>query len=165
MTTEHDGDEAEAYSKAFRLGMDAVSMQTPRVYRIEDMSPDWNAVHLSDTPGFRRGLYPRVHGSNFLGRLVVVPPGQRSPKHINSAEHIVLQLEGEAEFDFPDTPDQPPIRIRPHDVLFFPANIPYGYANVGDVDVLWFTILGRKDEWPPSQSFLGPDDPGPRTRG
>lgn len=123
--------------------------RTPRVLKRGQTRPDWGGLPQSQTPGFIRGAYPNVVGSSASGRIVIVPRGQGSPKHANTAEHLICHLEGEAVFEFPDDLPAEKIYLSRYDILFIPANMPYQYFNVGETDVMWFTVLTSAGDWPP----------------
>jgi quercetin dioxygenase-like cupin family protein len=132
----------------------------PRLLTRRDMKVEWNAVDKSTLAGFTRGLFTPMTGTSYSGRLVLLPRGQGAPPHRNTAEHIIINLEGEAEFTFPDFTASERFIIGPRDILFIPADMTYIYSNIGDVDVVWFTVIGAKLDggsatWPPVSTYVG----------
>jgi quercetin dioxygenase-like cupin family protein len=106
-------------------------------------------MHLADRPGFVRGRCNDMEGTAFSAGLVLVPPGQRSPLHSESGEHIIYALEGEVEFAI----EGEPYPLEPGDLLFVPAHARYLYANVGRSTATLLAIFGRVDEWPPRGTY------------
>ncbi len=73
------------------------------------------------------------HDLSAPGREVVqvrvdFDPGYVSPRHTHPGEEIIYILEGTLEYQIGD---EPPIRVKPGDVLFVPAGTIHGARNVG----------------------------------
>jgi quercetin dioxygenase-like cupin family protein len=73
------------------------------------------------------------HDLSAPGREVVqvrvgFDPGYASPRHTHPGEEIVYVLEGTLEYEIGD---QPPVTVKPGDVLFVPAGTVHAAKNVG----------------------------------
>jgi len=55
-------------------------------------------------------------------------PGIFAPMHTHPGEEIIYVLEGELEYEIRG---MPPVRLKPGDVLFVPANAAHSARNVG----------------------------------
>jgi mannose-6-phosphate isomerase-like protein (cupin superfamily) len=109
----------------------------------EFTEPDWKlpkATEIGYVRGFSKGLYATAASISW----VTLPFGQGTPVHHNSAEHIIVNLEGQLEFRFVSES----VELSPMDLLFIPANYQYSYFNVGVETVRFFSVLCRYDEWP-----------------
>jgi quercetin dioxygenase-like cupin family protein len=84
----------------------------------------------------------------------MVPRGQGAPLHFSDGDHVILMLEGEADFEFPSRPGEHFVLTK-YDILFIPGLMPFEYHNVGESDVLWFTTVGRGKNgvWPTTASY------------
>ncbi len=87
--------------------------------------------HAQQTGSKRTDL--QRHDLNAPGREVVqvrvdFDPGYASPRHTHPGEEIVYVLEGTLEYVIGD---QPPVRVKPGDVLFVPAGTVHAAKNVG----------------------------------
>lgn len=141
------------------MNQEPSALGSPSVLRRRDMRVRWDAVPGAQTPGYVRGLYTPMECSYASGRIVMLPVGQGSPKHQNTAEHLIIMLKGEATFEFPDHAEGALHRIATHDLLYIPANVDYVYWNSGEVDVLWFTVLVTAGNWPPTSSYQEGESP------
>ena len=131
----------------------APDMSQPRVQRFHETRPDWNCMPDAQQSGFNRGGYPSMVGSNYQGRVVLLPRGQGAPWHSNTAEHIICQLEGTVIYEIGLGEDAKQYPVSKYDILFIPANAPYQYWNAGDCDAAWFTVLGSVGDWPPVGNY------------
>ena len=83
-------------------------------------------------PGTKRTDLQR-HDLSAPGREVVqarveFDPGYVSPKHTHPGEEIIYVLEGTLEYQIEG---QPPVTVKPGDVLFVPAGAIHSAKNVG----------------------------------
>lgn len=118
----------------------------PRLLKRADMRMRTDMLHKGDVEGYRRAVYDGLRARSCAANLIFLPKGQSSPKHSFSGEHIHLQIEGEVEFHFEGDPTR--YRVGPLDMLFHPANHAYDYANVGEGDALFLSVVSRFEEWP-----------------
>ncbi len=112
----------------------------------EFIEPGWKLPQAGEN-GFIRGFSQGLVASSASISWVTLPFGQGTPVHDSSAEHIIVNLEGQLEFRF----QSESVELSPMDVLFIPAKYPYSYFNVGVDTVRFFSILSKFDEWPPSR--------------
>jgi quercetin dioxygenase-like cupin family protein len=78
-----------------------------------------------------RGTFPIHNGTGAAGSAVVyfeLAPGDRLARHTDSAEELLVVLEGEAEAQVGDER----ARVRAGGIVVVPAMVPHGVANVGD---------------------------------
>ena len=97
--------------------------------------------HASDPQRARlRFTFPINRLSGAKASSVVyfeVPPGQRLPRHTDSAEEILYIIEGTAEAELGDEHGT----VRAGDLVVIPELVPHGLVNVGDDTVRvvgWF---------------------------
>jgi quercetin dioxygenase-like cupin family protein len=67
-------------------------------------------------------------GREVIQVRVEFDPGYVSPKHTHVGEEIIYVLEGTLEYGIGD---QPPVTVRPGDVLFVPAGVVHWARNLG----------------------------------
>lgn len=108
----------------------------------------------ADQEGFRRTI-----GRGFLGEgaslaIGTMPPGQRSPQHDSSGEHLLLGLEGEITWM---AEGFEAIVMGPGDLVFIGANQSYHYLNQAAVTARFVDVIGRVSVWPHSASYAGDD--------
>ena len=103
-----------------------------------DLMEGW---HASDPERARlRFTFPINRLSGARASSVVyfeVPPGQRLPRHTDSAEEILYIVEGTAEVELGDERGT----VRAGDLAVIPELVPHGLVNVGDDTVRvvgWF---------------------------
>lgn len=120
----------------------------PRLLRFDDSTVRWGANPRSDEPGFAILSYTQIEGTNFMSHISVLPRGTRRPSHRHDAEHLMVALEGEVEFEFPDLGPTATVRMKPFDVVFVPADLDYRYRQVGQRDAAFSATVIRKEAWP-----------------
>jgi quercetin dioxygenase-like cupin family protein len=92
------------------------------------------ALHVAraQQPGIKRTDLQR-HDLSVPGREVVqvrvdFAPGVVAPKHSHPGEEIIYVLEGSLEYQ---VEGQPPVTLKPGEVLFIPAGTIHAAQNVG----------------------------------
>jgi mannose-6-phosphate isomerase-like protein (cupin superfamily) len=128
----------------------------PRHIRHSEQKPEWGVLPGSLNPGTIRGGYPRVDATNAFARMMILPLGQGAPAHTNTAEHLIVHLQGSVTFEFPKSNPGELFRLEPHDLLFIPANEAFAYFNSGKAEAVWVSILTTAGVWPPSGSPVAP---------
>ena len=118
-------------------------VRTPWVLKRRDQRPNWN-YHKGDTVGYARCQLDGIAGTHCEANVVILPFGQASPRKTYMGEHIILQLEGEVEFEHESTC----YVVEPWDLLFIPAGISYKYRNCGRSDAVFLAVIGKAKEWP-----------------
>ena len=111
--------------------------------RRDFMEVSWGLPQAGEV-GFVRGLSRGLQASTGSVSWVTLPFGQGTPVHGNTAEHVIVALEGQVEFRLGGEA----IELAPMDSLFIPANYMYSYHNVGPDLVRFFSILFMYDVWP-----------------
>lgn len=129
-------------------GYTAGKVGVATVYSREQWAPHWNAPKAS-VPGHMRGIARGLEGTNFAAGMVYIPVGQMTPDHYYTGEHLIFQLSGSTRFVI----NEEEIIIRPHDLIFIPANVTYRYGSVGLEASTFVNILGRVDEWPATSHY------------
>lgn len=124
-------------------------LNAPRHIRMAEQKPEWGVLPGSLNPGTIRGGYPRIDASKAFGRMLILPLGQGAPAHRNTAEHLILHLQGNVTFEFPEARPGERFRLEPHDVLFIPAGMAFSYFNSGRTEAVWWSVLTAKESWPP----------------
>ena len=93
------------------------------------LQPD--VAQAQQTGSYRTDL--QRHDLSAPGREVVqvrvgFEPGYASPRHTHPGEEIVYVLEGTLQYQIGDNP---PVTVKPGDVLFVPAGAVHAARNVG----------------------------------
>jgi quercetin dioxygenase-like cupin family protein len=96
---------------------------------IAGVTPD--AAQAQQTGSKRTDL--QRHDLSAPGREVIqvrveFDPGYVSPRHTHPGEEIIYVLEGTLEYEIGG---EPPVRVKPGDVLFVPAGTVHAAKNVG----------------------------------
>ena len=117
----------------------------------EQWRPSFTLAPGADRVGSMRGVAAGLQGQNFGLGLVLIPPGQQSPPHYYTGEHLFLQLRGATRFIV----DDEEFIMRPMDSLFVPADVVYRYGSVGLEESLFVNVIGRTDEWPAISHYPG----------
>jgi quercetin dioxygenase-like cupin family protein len=78
-----------------------------------------------------------------------MPPGQMTPLHDYSAEHIIFVLSGQIDFLI----GLDVYELNQYDEIFIPAHVFYIYRNPGDVEAAFFNVVSRLDEWPATGQY------------
>jgi quercetin dioxygenase-like cupin family protein len=118
---------------------------TSEQWRPHFKAPGANAI------GSVRGIAPGLEGQSFALGLIIMPPGQESPEHYYTGEHLFLQLQGATRF----TVEGKEFVMRPMDSLFVPANVMYRYGSVGIEESRFVNVIGRTEEWPAVTHYPG----------
>jgi quercetin dioxygenase-like cupin family protein len=71
-----------------------------------------------------------IPGREVVQTEVTVAPGVLAPRHWHPGEEIVYMLEGSLEYVIDG---QPPVTLKPGEVLFIPAGAVHSARNVGTV--------------------------------
>ena len=87
---------------------------------------------MAQQPGTKRTDLQR-HDLSIPGREVIqvrvdFDPGYVAPKHTHPGEEIIYVIEGTLEYYIGD---QPPVKVKPGDVLFVPAGTVHSAKNIG----------------------------------
>jgi quercetin dioxygenase-like cupin family protein len=72
-----------------------------------------------------------VPGREVIQVRVDFDPAYVSPRHTHPGEEIIYVLEGTLEYEIEG---QPPVRVKPGDVLFVPAGAIHAAKNVGSTN-------------------------------
>ena len=72
-----------------------------------------------------------IPGREVVQTEVTLAPGVFAPRHWHPGEEIVYMLEGELEYIIDG---QPPVTLKPGEVLFIPAGAVHSARNVGKGD-------------------------------
>jgi quercetin dioxygenase-like cupin family protein len=99
--------------------------------------------------GYVRSNSYGLRATNSYSTLIRMPPGQMTPLHDYSAEHIIFVLSG--QIDFLIGPDV--YELNQYDEIFIPAHVFYIYRNPGDVEAAFFNVVSRLDEWPATGQY------------
>lgn len=88
-----------------------------------------NASH-PDASTFGRDwtVYEPIEATNVKASLIEVPPGGGRPPRQDLNEHMVCLLHGELEWRV----EGQEFTLRPQDLLFIPAYVPFSFVNRGD---------------------------------
>lgn len=120
---------------------------------------DLDAIELMPTAVGRRVAFPLSSASGTASTATVLfelDPGAELPVHTDSAEELLVVLEGTAEARI----DEEVGRLELHHVALVPAMAPHGIRNVGD-DVL--RVLGTFSSSTVVSTFEEPfESGGPR---
>jgi quercetin dioxygenase-like cupin family protein len=89
-------------------------------------------VALAQLPGVTRNDLQRhdlsTHGHEAIQTIVSIAPGVTAPRHSHPGEEIIYLLEGVLEYQLDG---QPPVTLKPGDVLFIPVGVVHSAKNVG----------------------------------
>ena len=132
------------------LTYDDARVHEATVLTSEQWRPHYRAPGAS-TIGSMRGIAAGLEGESFALGLVIMPPGQESPEHYYTGEHLFLQLSGATRF----TVEGKEFIIRPMDSMFMPANVLYKYGSVGIEESRFVNVIGRSGEWPAVTHYPG----------
>lgn len=94
--------------------------------------PQRSGPEVPKTPGTKRTDLQR-HDLSAPGREMVqvrvdFDPGYEAPRHTHFGEEIIYVIEGTLEYKIGD---QPPVIVKPGDVLFVPAGVVHTAKNIG----------------------------------
>jgi mannose-6-phosphate isomerase-like protein (cupin superfamily) len=92
--------------------------------------------------------YPELRGTNFTWHISVIGRGGSRPLHRTNADHLVLVLDGEMEFEFPDPEGTATFRMEKYDALLIPADVNFRFRQVGFTDATFSATVVRTDKWP-----------------
>ena len=89
-------------------------------------------ITLAQSPGVTRNDLQRhdlsTPGHEAIQTIVSIAPGVTAPRHSHPGEEIIYLLEGVLEYQLDE---QPPVTLKPGDVLFIPAGVVHSAKNVG----------------------------------
>ncbi len=102
-----------------------------------------------EVEGTRRGVANGVATTSTMVNVLEMPPGQSSPKRQFTGDHTIYHLAGTGEWDVEGTV----YVLEPGDILFFPPDTTYSFANRGDVPMRFIDCAGRVDDWPPRMKY------------
>ncbi|ABE36818.1 cupin domain protein [Paraburkholderia xenovorans LB400] len=100
----------------------------------------WRTAH-SEGRELHRIEYPDFDGPDFFGRLIVLPPGQRSEVRKEPGDLVLLALEGDIEVTIGANIHV----LKPLDLLAIPAGTAFSMANVGLPNGVVFGTFARGD--------------------
>lgn len=86
---------------------------------------------------------PGIGAQGFINGITEFGPGTKIPFHSHNCEESVMLLEGDAMLDIEG---QEPVRLRPLDTTWLPANLSHRFRNLSDTQpmkILW--IYARTD--------------------
>jgi hypothetical protein len=109
------------------------------------MEPSWDLPRAREI-GSMRALCRGISASSAALSVGIVPFGQGSMVHANTAEHIIMGLEGKECFEVAGVEYD----VGPFDLLFIPARARYRHYNKHDRETRFVSVLGKTDVWPPS---------------
>lgn len=125
-----------------------------RIVRTAGAELDWSLPQAQEL-GHRRALIRGVQGVNCAANLISIDPGQASPRHQASSDHIIFQVKGSTKWHFDDRHSH---EVHEQDLLYFPADRPYVYENSGKDVALFLSVIGKVGEWPAEVTYwLGAD--------
>ena len=99
--------------------------------------------------GYVRSNSYGLRATNSYSTLIRMPPGQMTPLHDYSAEHIIFVLSGQIDFLI----GLDVYELNQYDEIFIPAHVFYIYRNPGDVEAAFFNVVSRLDEWPATGQY------------
>ncbi len=70
-----------------------------------------------------------VGATGFINGITEFGPGVAIPFHSHNCEESVMLLEGHAYLDIEG---QEPVRLKPHDTTWLPANLSHRFRNISD---------------------------------
>ena len=109
----------------------------------------YNVLPGGETDGTRRGVANGFATTSAMVNVLEMPPGQSSPKRQFTGDHVLYQLAGTVEWDVEGVIH----RLAPGDMLYFPPNTTYSFANVGADLARFIDVAGTVDDWPPRMKY------------
>jgi quercetin dioxygenase-like cupin family protein len=85
--------------------------------------------------------------------MIELEPGAELPRHTDSAEELLIVLEGVAEATVGDEVG----RLEPHQVALVPAMVPHGLRNVGHETLRVFGTFTSSTVVATFEQSMGPD--------
>jgi quercetin dioxygenase-like cupin family protein len=85
--------------------------------------------------------------------MIEIEPGGELPRHVDSAEELLIVLEGVAEASIGDETG----RLEKHQVALVPAMAPHGLRNVGDETLRVFGTFSASTVVATFEEPMGPD--------
>lgn len=102
-----------------------------------------------EVEGTRRGVANGFATTSTMVNVLEMPPGQSSPRRQFTGDHVLYQLAGTVEWDVEGVIH----RLTAGDMLYFPPNTTYSFANVGTDVARFIDVAGRVDDWPPRMKY------------
>lgn len=130
--------------------------RVPFLLRAADQVPSDNIrLPLSDSDGYQRIWHRGVNASQAWARLCTFPPGQRSPIHAVTIEHIIYMVSGRLTFRLRDTDYD----LAAGDLFYFPAIWLYTVENTTDSEASFISVgVPCEYGWPPDAQYWVPDE-------
>ncbi len=72
-----------------------------------------------------------VGATGFINGITEFGPGVAIPFHSHNCEESVMLLEGHAYLDIEG---QEPVKLKPHDTTWLPANLSHRFRNISDTE-------------------------------
>ncbi len=72
---------------------------------------------------------PALGATQFINGITEFGPGAKIAFHSHNCEESVMLLEGHAYLDIEG---QEPVRLKPHDTTWLPANLSHRFRNISD---------------------------------
>jgi quercetin dioxygenase-like cupin family protein len=122
----------------------------PLLLRAADQQP--LAVDLPSLANetFQRRWHRGVKSERAFARRVTFPPGGGTPIHAVTCDHVIVGLEGQADFEIRGEV----LTVGAGDLLYFPANALYAIRNRGDVDAAVISVgIEAEFGWPPRSDY------------
>jgi len=121
----------------------------PLYLRAAEQVVRYDVLPGGDVEGTRRGVANGIATSSTMVNVLEMPPGQSSPKRQFTGDHVIYHLAGTVEWDVEGVIH----RLTAGDMLFFPPDTTYSFANVGDDLARFIDVAGKVDDWPPRMKY------------
>jgi len=127
-----------------------------RVFRFKEAKPSYETWPDQRDPGHERGLFKYIGDSggvegdvpaaipaeNFTVGVVVMPPGNRPPRHTHTTEEVFIPLSGKWEVELGENGEYK-IPLEQWDCISVPAGVIRSFVNVGNEDGYMMAIMGK----------------------
>jgi quercetin dioxygenase-like cupin family protein len=117
---------------------------------------DLDALSIESRGGGLSSAFPIHSAAGAASSATVVfeiEPGGELPRHVDSAEELLLVLQGVAEASIGDETG----RLETHQVAVVPAMAPHGLRNVGDETLRVFGTFSASTVIATFEEPMGPD--------
>ena len=111
---------------------------------------NYDVLPGGNVEGTRRAVANGIAATSVMVNVLEMPPGQGSPPRQFTGDHTIFHIAGVIEWDVEGTI----YRLDAlGDILFFPPDTSYSYANPGDEVARFIDIAGRVDDGPPRMKY------------
>jgi mannose-6-phosphate isomerase-like protein (cupin superfamily) len=129
-----------------------MEQKAPRLLKFKDSANVFRNYNSPQSKEYPFVAYEALAGANFRSHILMVRRGGGRPRHRINAEHLLVVLEGEAEFEFDGSVAASPARMAKCDALLIPADVDFSFRQVGWDDLALLAMVIRKDVWPHTSS-------------